>query len=63
MKMSKANGAGALVRDQVSKIVSNAKGGVTYGARCQMEVLRGKIVRVWSIFPIVERKARKGKVA
>lgn len=63
MKMSKANSNGALVRDQVAKVVSDARPGVTYGARCQMKILRGKVVRVWSVFPIVVRsKKAKGGV-
>lgn len=62
MKMSKANSNGALVRDQVAKVVSDARPGQTFGARCQMKILRGKVVRVWSIFPIVTRKAKKGGV-
>lgn len=63
MKTSKANSNGSLVRDQVAKVVSDARTGVMYGARCQLRLKAGKIVRVWSIFPVVERKAKKAKVA
>lgn len=50
MKISRTNSNGSLFRDRVAKVVSDARPGVTYGARCVMSLRGGKITRVWSIF-------------
>lgn len=50
MKLSKANAKGAVIRDHISRVISNARPNVTYKARCHFRVRPGGVTRVWSIY-------------